>query len=110
MNQEFSAYLEIVEDLLLPLIEASEDFDIAENLLRDLGYAPPSQVLAFQELNGAINAIIGLIESLRSTMEGDDNEQLLQQFAQLIPEVGRAIQAINSFHQKIQTNFAGSPF
>jgi hypothetical protein len=34
----------------------------------------------------------------------------LQQLARLIPEVGRAVESVNSFNNKIQTNFSGSPF
>ena len=110
MTDEFSPYIGIIENLLLPLIEASEDLDVAEDLLRDLGYAPPSQVLAFKELSGVVSAVTGLLETVRDAIDEDDNDKLLQQLAQLIPETGRAIQAINTFNEKIQSNFAGSPF
>jgi hypothetical protein len=110
MSEDFEPYIATVEDLLRPLIEATEDFDQAEALLRELGYAPPSQVLAFHELSGVAQAVSALIAGLRDAIDTEDQGELLNQLVRLIPEVGRAVQAINAFHNKIQGNFAGSPF
>jgi hypothetical protein len=107
--EEFLPYIKIVEDVLRPLVEAAEDFDLAEGLLRDLGYAPPSQVLAFGELSGVANAVAGAIGGLRAAIDADDQDELIKQLAGLVPEVGRAVQALNGFQANIQRNFAGSP-
>jgi len=109
-SDDFRPYIEIIEDLLRPLADATEDTDLAEDLLRELGYAPPSQVLAFQELGGVVSAMAGLIEGVRGAIDDEDEDQLLVQLARLIPEVGRTVQAINGFQARIQSNFAGSPF
>ena len=109
-SEGFRPYIELVEDLLRPLIEATEDFDAAEDLLRELGYAPPSQVLAFGELSGVANAVADLIDGLRDAIDADDQDGLVQQLVRLLPEVGQVVQAINGFHSKIQQNFPDSPF
>src|SRR5262245_53643570 len=109
-SEGFRPYIELVEDLLRPLSEATEDFDAAEDLLRELGYAPPSQVLAFGELSGVANALADVIGGLRDAIDADDQDGLVQQLVRLLPEVGRVVQAINGFHTKIQQNFPGSPF
>src|SRR6266536_3185931 len=109
-SDEFLPYLQIFEDMLRPLFEAVEDFDAAENLLVELGYAPPSQVLAFSELGAVVNAVVILIDAVRTAADTDDTDELLKQLASLIPQVTQAIKAINTFQTKIQQNFAGSPF
>ena len=108
--EEFLPYIKVVENLLRPLIEATEDSDLAEGLLRELGYAPPSQVLAFGELSVVTSAVADLMGGLRDAIDADDEGKLLQLLARLLPEVGRVAQAINAFHTKIQENFSGSPF
>lgn len=95
---------------MLPLIEVTEDFDLAEDLLRELGYAPPSQVLAFQELSSIVNAVSSVIESVRAAIDANDQDEIIKHLISMLPEVGRAVQAINDFQAKIQSNFAGSPF
>jgi hypothetical protein len=109
-SEEFLPYVELAENLLRPLIEATEDIDLAEDLLRELGYAPPSRVLAFGELSDVTNAFASFIEGVRAAVDADDQDGLLQQLARLLPEIGRAVQAISKFQSKIQQNFAGSPF
>src|SRR5262249_23754008 len=108
--EEFLPYIKVVENLLRPLIEATEDVDLAENLLRELGYAPPSQVLAFSGLSGVANVLADVIAGIRDAIDADDQDELLEQLARLLPEVGRAVRAINGLHTEIQQNFASSPF
>jgi hypothetical protein len=109
-SENFLPYIEIVEDFLHPLFQATEDLDSAEALIRELGYAPPSQLLAFNELNDITTAVSSLCESLRSALNSDNKSEFLIKLVEIMPEIGRAVRAINDFHNKIQQNFAGSDF
>jgi hypothetical protein len=109
MADEYRPYLELVEELIQPLTEATGDSVRAELLLRDLGYAPPSEVLAFNELMAAINAVNDLIRALKTLIAADDREEMFKQLAKFVVEAGRAIKDLNDFSAKIQANFAGSP-
>ena len=77
-------------------------------LLLDLGYAPPSEVLAFNELAAAVDAVTDLLAALRSANATDDNVQTIQHLATFVIESGRAIKTLNDFSANIQANFAGS--
>jgi hypothetical protein len=110
MSEEFGPYVALFEQFVRPLAEAVDDSSLAEDLLRDLGYAPPSEVLAFKELSAAIGAITTLTDAVRSADEADEQGELLKQLAELAKEMGRAARGINDFTGRIQANFAGTPF
>src|SRR5882724_10196112 len=109
-REDFLPYIKVIEDLLRPLIEATEDSDLAEALLRELGYAPPSQVLAFSQLGTVANTIADLIAGLYEAIDTDDQATLLMRLVELLHAVGQVVQAINGFQTRIQQNFIGSPF
>ncbi len=109
MADEFLPYVALVEELLQPLVEATSDPVRAETLLRDLGYAPPSEVLAFNELMAAVDAVTDLVAALRSAIATDDKEETIKQLLKFVVEAGRAVKDLNDFSAKIQANFAGSP-
>jgi hypothetical protein len=110
MSEEYLPYVELVEDLIRPLSKASDSTEQAEDLLRELGYAPPSEVLAFGELAAAVNAVSELIDAIRAAVASDDRDALFKHLLEFVVEAGRAVKGLNSFQAKIQTNFAGSPF
>ena len=109
MADEFLPYVELVEDLLQPLVEAAGDPVRSEILLRDLGYAPPSEVLAFSELTAALDAVTGLVAALRTAIATEDDEETLKHLLTFVVETGRAVTSLNDFSGKIEANFAGSP-
>lgn len=109
MSDEYLPYVELVEELLRPLADATDDPIRAEELLLELGYAPPSEVLAFRELGAMAEAVAELVDALRAAIATDDREETLKQLLQFAVKAGAAIKALNDFHTKIQNNFAGSP-
>jgi hypothetical protein len=110
MSDEYLPYVEIVEDLLAPLSAAVESPELAEDLLRELGYAPPSQVLAFRELSATIDAVTDLTAAVRDAVAADDTEETVKQILLFVVKAGAALKGLNDFANKIQANFAGTQF
>jgi hypothetical protein len=108
--EDILPYRDLALRLLDPLLRAVESREHAEALLRDLGYAPPSQVLAFDELGPVAQSLIDLINSIEDAVESEDADAIIGALIDLGRATGELLRALNSFHTKIQQNFSGSNF
>lgn len=108
-QDDLQPYINLVLRLFEPLLRATESTEEAENLLRALGYAPPSEVLAFKEFDAVVGSTIGVIDSLDQAIDSENTAGVAPALLQLVVALGGLIKGVNVFQTKIQSNFAGSP-
>jgi hypothetical protein len=104
-NDDAQPYVDVIIDLLFPVIAAANDPDEAARVLIDLGYIAPSTVTAFSTLSPFLDSLPDLIDALSGAADGDSSEEALLELAKVI---GQVFPAVNAFSTAIQNNFAGS--
>jgi uncharacterized protein DUF6603 len=108
LGEDVQPYVELALKVFEPLLRAGENPEEAEYLLRELGYAPPSEVLAFREFGAVASSLIDVTEGIDTAIESGNAQDALPSLIALTVEVGRLFEGVNGFTQKIQSNFAGT--
>ena len=93
-----------------PLAKATTSPEEARRLLVQLGYDPPAEVTAFQDLSAAVSAVDALITAIEELPEDPDEEAIATAALQSLPAVAAIVVGLERFTTSIQDNFAGSPF
>ena len=93
-----------------PLAKATTSPEEARRLLVQLGYDPPGEVTAFQDLSAAVSAVDALIRAIEELPEDPDEEAIAAAALQSLPAVAAIVVGLERFTTSIQDNFAGSPF
>src|SRR5437016_10514152 len=106
--EEIQPYVDLALKLFAPLLRAAENTEEAENLLRQLGYAAPQEVTAFADFAAVGAAIVDVANGIDDAIESGDAKDALPALGELTVAIGRLYEGINSFDQKIQSNFAGT--
>ena len=106
-GEDVQPYIELALQVLAPLLRAAESPEEAEYLLRELGYAPPSDVQAFSELGAIAASIVDVADGVDMAVDSGAQDAL-PSIVELTVAIGRLFDGVNSFQQKIQANFAGT--
>lgn len=109
--QDVLKYIEFVLRFFDPLIKASQNHEQAEVLLNELGYAPPTEVTAFDGLANFLERLIDVIDSLDTEIDASGEDADIDSLlVQLFAEITAAIAAVSAFDDNIQSDFAGTNF
>lgn len=106
--EDVQPYVDLTLKLFAPLLRAAESPSEAEHLLRQLGYAAPSEVTAFADFGAVAAGIVDVADGIDTAIESGDAKDALPALAELTVSIGRLFEGINGFQQKIQSNFAGT--
>jgi uncharacterized protein DUF6603 len=112
MNAEdIQNYLDIVAKFIDPVVRAFESKESATALLNELGYAPPGEITAFENIGGIIDVLYDLIESVNEIVDNDGNvQEILPELLELFYRLGMFLSELDDLQAKIDDNFSGSDF
>jgi uncharacterized protein DUF6603 len=108
--EELILVRDVVVRFFDPLAKATTSPEEARRLLVQLGYDPPGQVTAFQDLSAAVSAVDALVRAIEALPEDPDEEAIAAAALQSLPAVAAIVVGLERFTTSIQDNFAGSPF
>jgi len=113
MNSDnLNKYVELLLDFLEPVLIAVENSENADTLLRELGYSPPSQFLAFCDLSSSLDRLFEIIKSIDKLAEDeeDDEAEILIVLAELLANIKLLVSDIHHIEKKIIENYDNSDF
>ena len=103
-------FIDAIIEFLEPLTRAVDNHEQADALLQELGYLAPADVNAFDELGGAVEGILNVVEVIDDLVGGANESDILKALVEIFYNLGDLISGINEFKNKIQQNFVGNDF
>ena len=88
-----------------PVVQAIDDVDSAEALLKDMGYQAPSGIAFLNDFSPLLGALIDLADQTDDLLRGDTDPDYLTLFRSLIDAIQDIIKLIRDIGTTLQANF-----
>ncbi len=88
-----------------PLVQAIEDADVAEALLKDLGYKAPSGIEFLNDFSPPLRALLDVANQAEDALRSDANADHLALFRSLIDAIQEIVKLVRDIGQTLQVNF-----
>ena len=100
---------QLIDDLIAlfdPIVQAVEDIDSAEALLKDMGYQPPTGIAFLDEFSAALGALMTVVDQADTLLRADTEPDYLALFRGLIIAIQDVVKLIRDIGGTLQTNFS----
>jgi hypothetical protein len=99
---------QLIDDLIAlfdPVVQAVEDVDNAEALLKDMGYHAPISTAFLNDFSSALGALLEVADQADALLRDDGEPDYLALFGSLITAIQDIVKLIRDIGGTLQTNF-----
>src|SRR5262245_33927247 len=88
-----------------PVVQAIDDMDSAEALLKDMGYQAPSGIAFLNDFSPALGALLDLADQTETLLRGGTDPDYLSLFRSLVEATRDLVRLIRDIGTTLQTKF-----